>query len=89
MTPQEYKQITSYHERNKQQAIQGISIAKLSYIKTNAPYPVGEIVKVEDKGKISLVRVKAYTIEDDLTLTPIYSTLEGKNIFLSRPVVIK
>jgi hypothetical protein len=89
MTPQQYRQEIAYHEKNKTQAIEGIANAKLSYIKASAPYPLGTVLKVNDRGKTSTVKVKSYVINEDLSLEPVYCTLEGKEVFLSRPVVIK
>ena len=89
MKPQEYRQQIAYHERNKLKAIEGIANAKLNYAKANAPYPIGTKLVIDDRGKKFDVKIKAYTVEEDLSLSPVFETLEGKNIFLSKPVIIK
>tara|TARA_R110000803_G_C11703161_1_gene285801 strand:+ start:120 stop:356 length:237 start_codon:yes stop_codon:yes gene_type:complete len=72
-----------------EQAEKDRAMAKLEYTKSNWPYLVGSIVEVEDKGEIKNLKIKAYIVEQDLNLKPVFETLKGKNVFLSKPVIIK
>jgi len=89
MTKQELIQELAHHNMNIEISTKAIRFAKDKFIKDNAPYPVGATVEVEAKGIQKVLKIRAYTVEKDLRLSPVFETLEGKNVFLSRPLIIK
>ena len=74
MTEFEAIQYFAHHQARLEQAQKAISMGQLAYIKANAPYPVGSIVEVEDKGEIKNLKIKAYIVEQDLSLKPVFET---------------
>ena len=87
MKRKDLAQWTAYYTRVIDQATEGLNEKRNEYIKANAPHPIGSIVEIEDRGKTHNARIKSYEILNGL-LIPEFETLDGKCLFVSRPIIL-
>lgn len=88
MNKTEYQQWIAFYLLKIQKAKDNIETIKNKYIESNAPYPIGSIVTVADTNKSQDLRITGYDIKEGV-LIPRFETVEGKNVFVSRPVIIE
>ena len=90
MTKQEFKQASTYWQRQIDHATRNKKNLEKEFIDTNAPYPIGTKVQIEDYGNIRDVKIISYNINPvTLELKPVFDTLEGKAQFTDNPTIIK
>lgn len=89
MTKAQLRQERAYWQRQRDFAINGILNAEQEFITTNAPYPIGTKLQIDDYGTKKDVVIQRYSIDDNEQLIPTYVTLEGKAQFVCNPTIIK
>ena len=89
MTKAQYLQMVAHYTRSTNQAEKRIEEAKEAYIKTNAPYPVGAKLQIDDSGIERHVMIQKYIIDENDNLQPVFVGLNGKCQFTHKPTIIK
>jgi len=87
MKRQELATWNAYYTIKIDESKKCLELIHAQYIEANAPHKIGSTVTVEDCGEIQVLRIKRYEIKRG-ELIPEFETLEGKNKFVSRPVII-
>lgn len=87
MTKQEYRQESAHWQKQINHAQRKKDNLKRQYINEHAPYPLKSLVKAENNGKIGEFIIDSYNLDENLIITPNFTTKQGRIAFMSRPVI--
>jgi hypothetical protein len=88
MKLKEYLAFRNHFNRQIAQGKQGNTNNDKAYIFSNAPYPIGSTVTVDDRGKKKTLVIDSYSIGKDGELIPKFKTEDNKWAYVFEPVII-
>ena len=89
MTKAQYRQQKYHYKKRIQSATKALEATKETFILTNAPYPVGTKLQIDDSGIERHVILQKYIIDENDNLQPVFVGLNGKCQFTHKPTIIK
>lgn len=89
MRKQDYRQEYEHWNKQETHAARNKQKLKEEFIKHNAPYPIGSKVKAENNKTVGEFIIASYDMDKNLMLSPVFETLEGKKVFMSRPIIFE